>query len=71
MSKTKEPTKSRNTVSLDPDLVSEMNEIVPKIGADSVASLTRMSLRHIFTKIKAGELVNLNGNLVPNPAKAA
>lgn len=65
MSKAKQEKKTRNTVAVPSDIGEDLEQILPSVGVDNVAQLTRMGLRYIFRKIKAGELVNLNGELAP------
>jgi hypothetical protein len=58
------PRQDLKAVELDAELGSQVAELAPMVGVDDAAALARLGLRQIFRKIKARELINVDGQLV-------
>ncbi len=65
MSKITASKPKRHVIAIDPEDAAALAEMAPQVGVPNIATLTRMGFRYIFRKIRQGELVNVNGELVP------
>lgn len=53
----------RAVVAVDPEIYAELGEVAHALGASNVSELTRMGLKHFISRVKKGELVNVNGKI--------
>lgn len=59
---------ARVSIEVPGELRTDFDAVREKLGGISKAQLGALALRFVVPRVNAGELVNLNGSLVSNPA---